>query len=157
MIFVICPDSELAEDGIVIRVNDNVKRVATPFANNYYGDALDDVDWLFDQYAAGSPSPPTMILSGRVVEIQAIYVRLTNESGKGWEPIRGQSRLQSLSSTADTPRPEPRIAWASTSPPTEDGTSYSRGYDEIRSGDERFNGWLISLEETTLAPVIFQR
>jgi hypothetical protein len=155
MLRVVSTESELAEDGEVITVGDVVTRVALPFDGAYFGDELDDVPWMFDRYAAGfSDRSDVVVLTGRVVAIAAVYVRLSRDDTDGRVPIPTSSRLASLVSTRDTWRPEPTIIWEmpSASPP-EGGLT--RGYEERHEGDEILVGWLFTLDETALVALVF--
>jgi hypothetical protein len=112
------------------------------------------VPWVFDQYAAGfSDRGDVFLLSGRVVAIAAIYMRLSLQGGNGWGPIPGSARLAALTSTQDTWRPEPKIVWNTPAPPASQGGQSVIGYAERGEGDEDFNGWLITLEDTAFAPL----
>jgi hypothetical protein len=154
MLQVVCSESELLEDGELVAVDDVLSRVATPFAGGYYGDHLDDVPWMFDQYAAGfSDRHDVVVLSGRVVAIAAIYVRLTLREDDGWAPIPGSARLAALMSTRDTWRPDPTIVWDTPVPPHPERGSSVRGYAERHEGDEEFNGWLFTLDDASFAPL----
>lgn len=150
MVRVICPASELDEDGIVLRVGQTVSRWAAPNPGAFFGDALDDSEWLFDLYAEGGPSEGAVVLTGRIDQIEALFVCVTLQGGDGWRPIAGRTRRQAIPSTADTVRPEPRIRWTQTTEPDAEGVSYSAGYDDIQEGDERFDGWLITLKDASI-------
>jgi hypothetical protein len=139
MLQVVCTESELAEDGVVVTVGDVVSRVSVPFRGGYFGSDLDGVPWMFDQYAAGSSA--------------AIYVRLSSAGGDGWAPIPGSARLASLTSTRDTWRPQPKIIWDVPAAPHPDGGYSARGYAERNEGDEDFSGWLFTLEHTSSVPL----
>jgi hypothetical protein len=144
MLQVVCTESELAEDGVVVTVGDVVSRVSVPFRGGYFGSDLDGVPWMFDQYAAGSSDrDDVIVLSGRVVVIAAIYVRLSRAGGDGWAPVPG---------TRDTWRPQPRIVWDVPAAPHPDGGYSARGYAERNEGDEDFSGWLFTLEHTSSVP-----
>jgi hypothetical protein len=151
---VVCSESELAENGEVITVGDDVSRVATLRRQAYFGGFLDDVPWMFDQYAAGfSDRDDVVVLAGRITAIAAIYVRLSREGGDGWAPIPGSARLVSLTSTRDTWRPQPKIIWDVPATPHPDGSYSARGYAVRDEGDEDFSGWLFTLEDTSSVPL----
>jgi hypothetical protein len=154
MLQVVCTESELAEDGVVVTVGDVVSRVSVPFRGGYFGSDLDGVPWMFDQYAAGfSDRDDVVVLAGRVTAIAAIYVRLSSEGRDGWTPIPGSARLASLTSTRDTWRPQPKIIWDVPATPHPDGGYSARGYAERNEGDEDFSGWLFTLEHTSSVPL----
>jgi hypothetical protein len=154
MLQVVCTESELAEDGVVVTVGDVVSRVSVPFRGGYFGSDLDGVPCMFDQYAAGSSDrDDVIVLSGRVVVIAAIYVRLLQAGGDGWAPVPGSARLAPRTSTRDTWRPQPRIVWDVPAAPHPDGGYSARGYAERNEGDEDFSGWLFTLEHTSSVPL----
>ncbi len=147
MLDVLCTASELAEYGEVLVVRDRLERLAVTITPNFYGTELDEIEWVFDRFAqVGSGGRKTATISGVIVSIDAVYVRLTRKS-RGWAPAAGTATLERLERTAATRRPECRIAWGAASVPDEHGHANRTGYPVFEEGDESFTGWVITLAD----------
>ena len=141
---VICPTSELDEFGEVIRVGDDVHRLAARRRGAYFGTRLDEVEWYFDQYA-GLSEREAATIHGSVASIEAVYVHLTRAEG-GWTAILGSAHTEPLESTEATRRIQPRVALNEKSHPDEAGLSYQGGYPVREEGEESLVGWAVVLE-----------
>lgn len=144
MLRVLCGTTELEEYGEVIAIHDRVERIAAHSEGNYFCTGLDDIDWVFDRYADWA-GPMIATVTGRVVAIDAVYVRLAPVEG-GWTAAAGTARLESLFTTAETRRPPSRIDWGRPSPPDETGRRFRVGYPLVREGDEHLSGWVVALD-----------
>ena len=130
MLLVLCDPSELDEDGVVIEVGEVVSRLAVPNVGAYFATGLDESPYRFDQYALADPTPGAVLITGRVVAIDAIYTAIENVDGHGFSPVPGGARTVSLTSTAVS-----RV---------------SRGYSALRPHDEDFNGWRFALDTSSV-------
>ena len=144
MLTIFCPASELDEFGEVIRIGDDVDRVAARRRGEYFGTPIDDVEWRFDRYA-GLSETETATIHGSVASIEAVYVRLTRAEN-AWTAVLGSAHTEPLESTRSTRSTRPRIAWGEESPPDDRGRSYQGGYPQTEEGDESFVGWVVVLE-----------
>lgn len=145
MLRVRCAESELQEYGEVIALGDHVSRMAGRCGGAFFGTALDEIEWGFDQYAwlVGGHHA---IISGTVAAIDAVYVRLTREPD-GWVPTAGTAWREPLTTTAATRKPEEEIEWGPLAEPDANGHSFRSGHRALREGDEQLIGWLITLDD----------
>jgi len=97
MLHVLCDPSELDEDGVVIEVGEVVSRLAVPNVGTYFATGLDESPYRFDQYALANPTPGAVLITGRVVAIDAIYTAIENVDGHGFSGSRRRAhRLAEL-------------------------------------------------------------
>lgn len=147
MLAVLCTDSELAEEGEVLSVGDQVARLAVTATPDFYGTDLDRIEWVLDRYAqVASGGRRIAEISGTIASIDAIYVALSLNL-TGWAPAAGTATLERLETTTATRRPERRIAWGPTVAMDAQGRATRAGYPVLEEGDEHFSGWVITLAE----------
>ena len=144
MIRVLCSDSELDEGGEVIAVGEHVSRLAARIQNVYYGTDLDAIEWRFDQYA-DAIGYESATISGQVIAISAVFVRLTAAPGGGWTARLGSAHLEPLETTASTRKIEHEVMWGTPSPTNEHGYAYRTGSPRLEEGDEYPSGWVFTL------------
>ena len=111
MLHVLCDPSELDEDGVVIEVGEVVSRLAVPNTGKFYASALDDAPYRFDRYARATRDSGAVLVTGRVVAIDAIYTTLESADGLGGHPVPGSARTEPLRSTGAGPRPQNLDGW----------------------------------------------
>lgn len=145
---VLCGETELAEYSEVIALGDRIERQAARLPR-HLGAALDGAEWTLDRYAAVVGCPVATI-TGVVVAIDAVFVRMTREPSGSWAPAVGPPHLEPVSTTALTRRPGRSIVNARSSRPGEHGGR--REFDAMQEGDERLSGWRFTLDREHFVP-----
>lgn len=148
---VFCPETELAEDGLVVRVGDHVRRLATPRIAHRLG-TVDALPWAFDQYAEYVGDPVSLV-GGRVSAIDAVYARLTELEDGSWGLRPGSEWTEPVPATSATRRPAERIDWQPLSPPDAEGHQYGVGFPVFTEGDETHVGWVFTLQDAVVEDV----
>lgn len=146
MLQVLCSSTELEEYGEVLQVHDRVRRLGGRRRGRFFGTELDEVEWSFDRYA-GVAGDGAVTISGLVVALQAVFVRLTQRPGAGWTVEPGSAHLEPIFSTAATRRPQTRTAWSELTPGKGAGRVVRYGHRVVNEGDEDFSSCLVTLNE----------